>query len=81
MIYGTGKGVGYRKRKHTIDIIYVPQTRRKIGLGVRTDNIIHVRSPEKRHTLKFSSTCLCGSLSHRSTRSPHCLLSSQYMDA
>lgn len=72
------KGVGYRKRKISdgVDVIYI----RKTGVGVRRDSVIHMILPEKRNELKYSRPCVCGSLTHHSTRSLNCWLNKRYID-
>ena len=74
------KGVGYRKKNHSVRVIYLSQKRR-IGVGVRDDNIRYVVESERTNILKYRFPCVCGSLTHTSTKSPKCLLNDQYNDA
>ena len=78
--FDNNKGVGYRKRRiGVVDIIYIPRTR-KTGVGVRNDSFTHMILPEKVNELKYSRPCVCGSLTHCSTRSLDCLFNKRYMD-
>lgn len=60
--------------------IYISR-KHKIGVGVRRDGVEHMILPETtKRILTFSRPCLCGSLTHVSTRNYMCSLNKQYMD-
>ena len=59
-----------------IDTIYV----HKSGVGVRRDSVRYLILSEKINMLMYDVPCVCGSLTHRSTRHRDCLLNKKYMD-
>ena len=81
--YSKGKGVLKENDGHSdnsVDIIYYKE--KKTGFGVRNDNLVYYCQLNDRATmLMYDKPCLCGSLTHRTTRDPRCLLSVQYVDA
>ena len=71
------KGVRNTNRNDR-EIIYY--TKRKIGFGVRKDNVIHMRITSHKNELVYSRPCVCGSLTHRTTKHSNCFLNVRYMD-
>jgi len=70
---------------YNLQVIYCERnnTRRQGGYGVRKDNVIHmhiVQNRSQKDGLLYTKPCLCGSLSHRSTRSHECHLNVRYLD-
>ena len=54
---------------------------KKTGFGVRKDHLIHYHRQDRPTMLMYSKPCLCGSLTHRTTRDSKCLLNVKYADA
>ena len=81
-IFRGNKGV--RKDSECVDVKHIYYTKKKTGFGVRLDNVIHIKLlPKKRsasNLLIYSRPCLCGSISHASTRSLDCPLNVRYLD-
>ena len=75
---------GVRKDQCVVDIKYIYFREKKGGFGVRKgDNIIHMLLPDPsvQNHLLYSKPCLCGSLSHVSTRSLKCPLNKRFLDS
>lgn len=74
---------GVRKENDNIRVrvILYYKGEKKTGLGVRKDNLVYYQLKERTTMLMYDKPCLCGSLTHRTTRSAKCLLSTQYEDA
>ena len=57
--------------------------KKKKGLGVRKDDSVFytVSNRKKLSLLRYSRPCMCGSLTHRTTRHLSCRLNPRYADA
>lgn len=77
--YGEGKGV--MKEIDTRSVQVLSYKEKKRGFGVRNDNITFYQIKDRRMILMYDKPCLCGSLTHRTTRNSKCVLSDQYVDA
>jgi len=63
----------------SVHVIYYKEEK-KTGFGVRKDNLVYYQFKERTTMLMYDKPCLCGSLTHRTTRNSKCLLNKQYED-
>ena len=75
-----GKGVLKENDNISVHVIYYKEGK-KTGFGVRKDHLIHYHLQDRPTMLMYSKPCLCGSLTHRTTRDSKCLLNVKYADA
>ena len=74
-----GKGLLKENNGNSVHVIYYKE--KKTGFGVRKDHLIHYHLQDRPTMLMYSKPCLCGSLTHRTTRDSKCLLNVKYADA
>ena len=74
-----GKGVLKENNNVSVHVIYYKEGK-KTGFGVRKDNVVYYQFKERTTMLMYDKPCLCGSLTHRTTRNSQCLLNTQYED-
>ena len=77
--YSKGKGVLKENKGNSVHVIYYKE--KKTGFGVRDDNLIYYHLRDRTTMLMYDKPCLCGSLTHRTTRDSKCLLNVKYVDA
>ena len=77
----SGQGVGLMENDNDdyVEIIYL--NKHVCGVGVRKDDILYQHINMNRNILLYNKPCVCGSLSHRTSNDPKCVLSAQYTDA
>ena len=69
------------KESDTLSVQVISYKEKKRGFGVRNDNITICQIKDRRMMLMYDKPCLCGSLTHRTTRDSKCLLNVKYADA
>ena len=77
--YHNSKGVLKESDGNSVEIVYYKK--KKTGFGVRKDNLIYYQLGDRSTTmLMYDKPCLCGSLTHRTTRDLKCVLNVRYAD-
>ena len=73
---------GVRKdHKRVRNVIYLLSGNRKVGVGVRREDIEYmVKKTSNITSLLYNKPCVCGSLLHPNTKDPMCFLNDQYTD-
>ena len=75
-----GKGVRNSHDYLRPQIIFLTR-KRNMCLGIRDPNTIYmIKNESSTRKLLYNKPCICGSLNHRNTKDPDCLLNEQYMD-
>lgn len=74
-----GRGVMKENGNCSVQVIYYEKKTR--GFGVRKDNLIFYQIQDRRMMLMYDKPCVCGSLTHRTTRDSRCVMNDQYIDA